>query len=585
MSINASNINILWGSLIVEELIRNGIDYFCLSPGSRSTPLTAAVAENSRAKHIICFDERGAAFHALGYARAAGKPAVLICTSGTAGANYFPAIIEAAVDGVPMIVLTADRPPELRDSGANQTIDQVKLFGKYVNWDFDLPCPDEKVSARMVLSTVDQAVYRSRRDPPGPVHINCMFREPLAPVSEPVRQDYLQTLLDWPEKFRPFTSYELSLLTPPSSAVSQIAEMIDQTKRGIILAGKLSSPQQARSILELSQKINWPIFPDVNSGLRFQQSKNSVITCADQMLVVESMWEKFAPETVLQFGSRIVSKRVMEFLERVQPKNYVQILQHPHRHDPQHQVSLRIEADPEVFCKLLLMEVSAKSKTPYLATLVESANVVDSLLDTYVQAEQNVTEVSTARIISSLLPQKSALFLASSMPVRDMDMFAASTGAIIPVAANRGASGIDGTLASAAGFAVGHGLPVTVIIGDLAMIHDLNSLHLLRAIKQSLVIVVINNNGSGIFSFLPVAQFENIFEEYFGTPHNLSFERAAQMFDIDYFQPGTNAEFQNTYQDALMGGRTTIIEIRTDRKQNLELHQKIQERIRIALQP
>jgi len=406
----------------------------------------------------------------------------------------------------------------------------------------------------------------------------------LAPSSEPVRDDYLQSISAWQEKSRPFTKYEFSHLKPESSLLKKVGDIITQSKKGIILVGKLTSGSQAEAVLQLAQKINWPVFPDINSGLRFQLSKKNAISYYDQMLVVDRLWERFAPDTIIQFGSRIVSKRTAQFIEKVRPKGLVQVLDHPNRHDPTHGVSLRIEAGIEVFCQSLLEETQSRTRTPWLDSLIESSNVVDSALNGFIHPDQKLSEISAARIVSQLIPERNGLFLASSMPVRDMDMFASPNGAIVPVAANRGASGIDGTLASATGFAAGHNLPVTLISGDLAMIHDLNSLSLLRSIKQPLIMIILNNNGSGIFSFLPIARFDNIFEKFFGTPHQLNFEKAAQMFGIDYSNPQVNKEFQNSYQDALMTGKTAIIEIKTDRRENFDLHQKVMERIQIAFQ-
>ena len=483
-----------------------------------------------------------------------------------------------------MIVLTADRPPELSDSGANQTIDQRKLYGSYVKWKFNLPCPDEKISPRMVLTTIDQTIFQSYRSPHGPVHINCMFREPLSPQKESIESNYLQSISEWEAGKDPYTKYELSTQTPESLVVKKVASIINDTKRGIILVGKLETKSEAESVLKLAQQIKWPVFPDINSRLRFQLSKNNFISYFDQILSVKKLQEKFIPETVLQYGSRIVSKRVLQFIEQIKPENYVQILNHPFRHDPFHNISLRIEADIEKLNQLLMNEVTSNPKMPWLESLIETSNIIDSLMDSFIHPEQEVSEISIARMVSQIVPDKSALFLASSMPVRDMDMFASANGEIIPVAANRGASGIDGTIASAAGFAVGNNLPVTLVIGDLAMIHDLNSLLLLRSIKPPIIIILINNNGSGIFSFLPIANFEDIFEEYFGTPHDLTFEKAAEMFGVDYYNPQTNGEFQKIYQEALMNNGSTIIELKTDRKENLNLHKKVQDRIRIALQ-
>jgi 2-succinyl-5-enolpyruvyl-6-hydroxy-3-cyclohexene-1-carboxylate synthase len=213
-------VNQLWAYLIIEELVRNGIDYFVISPGSRSTPLTVGVAQNSSAQHIICVDERSAAFHAVGYARATGKPAVLICTSGSAAANYFPAVIEAATDGVPMIILSADRPPELRQTGANQTINQVNLYGAYPNWQFDLPCPTAEIEPKMVLTTIDLAVSRSQQSPSGVVHLNWMFREPLAPTDAPI--DIPASLRQWQKSEAPYTRYARKLTIPAAVEIQSL---------------------------------------------------------------------------------------------------------------------------------------------------------------------------------------------------------------------------------------------------------------------------------------------------------------------------------------------------------------------------
>ncbi|MDF5732085.1 MAG: 2-succinyl-5-enolpyruvyl-6-hydroxy-3-cyclohexene-1-carboxylic-acid synthase, partial [Rhizonema sp. PD38] len=277
MTLDVSNINSLWGSLIVEELIRNGVDYFVISPGSRSTPLTAAVARNSQARKVVCFDERGAAFHAIGYARATRNPVVLISTSGTAAANYYPAVIEAFTDGVPMMVLSGDRPPELRQTGANQTIQQFNLYGHYVKWQFELPCPDEKISPQMVLTTIDQAVYQTRKLPSGPVHLNCTFREPLAPTNAYIPEIYLASLTRWQEKQKPYTQYTPSQVLPNEVSINQLAEIISQTKWGVLAVGQLKSHADIQAVSELAKKLQWPVFTDIQSGMRWESSLTNII--------------------------------------------------------------------------------------------------------------------------------------------------------------------------------------------------------------------------------------------------------------------------------------------------------------------
>ena len=274
--------NQLWGYLIVEELVRNGIDYFVISPGSRSTPLTVAVARHPQAQNTICLDERGAAFHAIGYARATGKPAVLICTSGSAAANYFPAAIEAATDHVPMIVLSADRPPELRQTGANQTINQVRLYGSYPVWQFDLPCPTAEIEPQMVLTTIDLAVSRSQQAPGGIVHLNCMFREPLAPTDAPI--NIPESLVQWQKKSAPYTRYVRKLTSPAELEIQSLIETIQQTGKGVLVVGQLKSVAEINAVSRLAAQLNWAVFADIQSGLRLSCDLPNLVHYFDLLL-------------------------------------------------------------------------------------------------------------------------------------------------------------------------------------------------------------------------------------------------------------------------------------------------------------
>src|SRR3989338_6025132 len=246
----AANLNCLWARLMVEELVRQGIDYFCIAPGSRSSPLALAVAEHSRTQSFIHFDERGLGFYALGLASAAKKPCVVITTSGTAAANLLPSVIEASKKKIPIIYLTADRPPELRFTGANQTIDQVDIFGKFVRWFFDMPCPAAEIPASFILTTIDQAIAKAKGELNGPVHLNCMFREPLAPTKIKFESDYLALLNRWLKNQQPYTNYIISEKHPVLADLRSTAKRINKLKFGIIAVGKLSSKDDKKAVLK-----------------------------------------------------------------------------------------------------------------------------------------------------------------------------------------------------------------------------------------------------------------------------------------------------------------------------------------------
>src|SRR3989339_1223189 len=283
---DTKNINHLWGKLIIEELIRCGVEYFCIAPGSRSGPLVVAVAQNKRAKSCIHFDERGLAYYALGLTASSGKTACLITTSGTAAANLFPAVVEASKKKLSLIILTADRPPELRNTGANQTIDQVKIFGGYARFFFDLPCPTQEISLETVLTTVDQAVYRSRANFPGPVHINCMFRQPLAPIPEKgFTPGNLKLLSPWLRNSLPWTRYTFYEKSLSSEELKSFAQELSAIKRGIVAVGKLRNEEEEKSVLALARTLQWPVFADITSGLRLKSNDEMVIHYFDQLLL------------------------------------------------------------------------------------------------------------------------------------------------------------------------------------------------------------------------------------------------------------------------------------------------------------
>lgn len=582
MPFTAPNPNRLWADLIVEELVRTGITHFYIAPGSRSTPLVTAVAAHEETTSTVHFDERGTAFMALGYARASGRAAAWVTTSGTALANGLPAVVEADLEHIPMILLTADRPPELRDTDANQTIRQPGLFGSHVRWMVDLPTPDSELDPAFVLTTIDQAVRRSED---GPVHVNCMFREPLAPERipfDPLREH--PAFRRWEEGEAPFTTYE-SGFTDPGSIATGLEVSLRSAERPLIVLGRLGSARLlGTSAIESIREsgLDVPILADISSQVRLGSGGFPFIPSWDALLYNKSLLQHIEPDLVLQFGRSPVSKRLKQFLESACPAEWVVVADGQDRIDPRHRVTRRISAAPgSVFASLVSGLASRPDgdvrepdgRRDWTDTWMRLSGAVDGWRNDVFKTGTELTEQRSASMLSSRLPARSFLGIGSSTPVRHMDVFASSSGTRVPVCTNRGASGIDGTIATACGYADGSGRRGIVFLGDLTLLHDLNSLK--AAAERSLVVVVINNDGGGIFSYLPIRRHEAVFEEYFGTPHGLTFEHAARMFGFDYSRPGSIDEYRSTLEKAIASTRGSLVEIQTDRHENYEEQRRL----------
>jgi 2-succinyl-5-enolpyruvyl-6-hydroxy-3-cyclohexene-1-carboxylate synthase len=574
MTLDYANANSLAASLMIEELVRNGISSFCISPGSRSTPLAAAAARHPETKTVVHYDERGASFFALGHARGSGQPAAMICTSGTAVANCLPAVVEASMDMIPLIVLTADRPPELRDTGANQTIDQSGLFGRYVRWQADLPCPDYKLDPTYWLTTIDQAVYRSQNMPAGPVHLNCMFREPLAPLpADNCRAAQSESIENWKAGSKPYTNYATPGITLNTETLEECAGIINDAPCGLLLVGSLRSEKERQAVRRLSKHLGWPTMPDIRSGLRFDDD-NQIIHYYDLLLQADKLNVDSQRPIILQIGSRMVSKRLVQFIEKTHVHEYMLVDNHPFRHDPGHRLGRRLESDISIFCDSMTPLLHGHNDKTELDQVTTANCALDALLDKTFRTSGELSEAAVARLISKQITSDCALFLASSMSIRLMDMYAAP-GSRVMTAANRGASGIDGTVASAAGFADGSGRRTVLLSGDLALLHDLNSLSLLNKNSQPVTIVVLNNNGGAIFDFLPVSKCDDIFEEFFITPHGMTFEKAAAMFELKYSIVDSVESFGRIFKQALTDDRSWLIEVPISRSESQKTHSAI----------
>ncbi len=580
---NPANINYLWSEILVEELVRNGVRRFVISPGSRNSPLVLAAANHAEAETTVHTDERGAAFYAQGYAKSGGKAAALIATSGTAVANFYPAVCEASQSAIPMILLTADRPVELRDTGAPQTMKQANIYGDYVRWSLDLPCPTTEIKPQFVLTTVDQAVHRATRSPAGPVQLNCQFREPLAPQgSGEDFTNYMRPLDQWEKSDRPFTEYSVPKLRINPEELEEIIDKIAHSKRGLIVGGPMPAFAKRENIRQIAARLKMPVLADVASGLRFGRGvAENVMAHYDYVLREEAFCENNLPDLVLHFGGMPTSTPLNRYLKKSSPE-YIYVNNTPFRQDPLHQVTRRLEMEPDEFCKLLA-DRNVDSASDLLPDFQKAERIAAETLGSLLSAEQGCSELGIARSIINNLPENHNLYLANSMPIRDADASGLKRDAAMQVGFNRGVNGIDGTLASAAGFAAGNGRPTTALLGDLALLHDLNSLLLVRNSGFPITVVVLNNNGGGIFSFLPIAEKNPHFEEFFGTPQNVTFEHAAAQFGLDYHKPHSMAEFEAVYREAVSVHKSALIEIQTERNANREAHKRIWQRVNDAI--
>ena len=566
--------NLLTAEIIIEELARLGVRHFYVSPGSRSTPLTLTIARNKKITHEMHYDERGAAFAALGYGRANNQPAGLVCTSGTAAVNYFPAVVEAAMDRVPLLVLTADRPPELQDVSANQSIFQERLYGTYPRCFYNIPPSDHATDWSLLLTQIDNAYIHATGLLPGPVHLNLMFREPLYTRKKHIS---VASLTAWKKQNPPFSKTLSSKQHLGDDDKTVIFDSLTKSKNLLITVGYVSNMASIKTVQKICDSIDAPVFADIRSNLHGNDRPKNNIQFFDQLLLAEDASTQ--PLTVLHIGGVLTSKRYLTFIENALIDNYLHVDQFPYRYNPHFRVTDTITGSFSSLLKFIRSTKISVSNKSWPRKLKKIDNKIAKLLESESAVSDRLDEIAAARLIAKNIPNQSGLFLGSSMPIRDFDMYADLHDKNIKVYANRGASGIDGAIASFAGVMRSHAKG-TAVIGDLSALHDLNSLPLLQKLNKPAVLIIINNNGGGIFSFLPIAGEKDIFENCFAASHALSFKNAASMFALSYMAPQTLEEFVELYHKAVRAHEPTLIEVVTDRKLNHANHLRIQNKIK-----
>ena len=548
-----SNINLLWSSLIIEELWRLGVRHCCIAPGSRSAPLTLLASEHPGLTCHVHFDERGLAFYALGLAKTSGEPVAIITTSGTAVANLYPAIIEARQTGVPLVVLTADRPPELIDCGANQAIDQQDIYGGYPGAVLNLPAPNLSISANWLLTSIDQSFARSCQQGL-PLHVNCRFREPLYPDEQLTDySDYLAATQNWMKSGQPHTVYQLPSLKnmPVPGFWGNFIE-----GKGIIVAGRIDARIDVEAIVELARALNWPLIADSQSQLH---GHSAAVKHHDLVLASDTGQAEFKKaDCLFQIGGHLLSKRLDQFISQQSWNHYLMLGSDARRLDTGHRQTLRLVGDIADTCRNLA-RISQDKEKGWESGLYALGEQIRQIINK--STDNNLTELWLGTNTDQWLPDNAALFAGNSLPVRMLELF--SCHPLPCIFTNRGVSGIDGLMATAAGCATALAKPMVMLVGDVSFLHDLNSLALARQINKPMVIILVNNDGGNIFNMLPMGTARDKAQEYFVTPHGLDGEHAAAMFNIPYHAPGTVAKLVNSVQHAMGVNGCTLIEVKT----------------------
>lgn len=523
-----------WATVLLEALTRHGIRHICIAPGSRSAPLALAASANDR---LVChthFDERGLGFMALGLAKSTGQRVALVVTSGTAAANLYPALVEAGQGGERLVAITADRPDELIGCGANQAIRQTGMFSTHVTASLNLPRPTCDIPARWLVSSLDTLLAQQTS---GAVHINCPFAEPLYGDDDGSYREWQEDLGAWWQGQSPWLSYpaaDASPLMPDWFLARQL--------RGIVIVGRVSAGE-GEQIAQWAQQLGWPLIGDVLS-----QSGQPLPSAALWLAHPRARQMLAEAQLVVQFGSSLTSRNLLQFQQQCRAARRWLIDPLPGQRDPALHQGMRIQAHAAEW----LQRHPAMPRQPWCPQLTELADRTRHYL------EQHLNEFGEAQLawrLPALLPNKGALFIGNSLAIRLVDAFA-RLPAGYPVYSNRGASGIDGLIATAAGVQRGSGQPLLLLLGDLSALYDLNSLALLQKASAPVVVMVVNNQGGQIFSLLPTPEEER--ERLFAMPPRIEFSHAAAAFGLQYRRAENWSELEDAVQRGFVRGATLI---------------------------
>jgi 2-succinyl-5-enolpyruvyl-6-hydroxy-3-cyclohexene-1-carboxylate synthase len=568
-----TNGNTALASAFVEELARGGVRHAVLSPGSRSTPIAIALWRQAEIDVRVIVDERSAAFFALGAAQASGAPVAMLSTSGTAAANFHPAICEADESALPLIVLSADRPPELRDVGAGQTIDQIKLYGSSVRWFCEVGVHDADDDGLLHYRSVAcRALAVSRGEPrPGPVHLNLPWREPLAPIPVEAAVSATDPLALEGRDPRPLTAVTPIDMEPSTFLLDEVAGHIASARAGVIVAGRQTDPELREPLAALARAAGFPILAEPTSQLRCgPHDRSLVVSTYDHLLRDQGFRERAQPDLVLRFGEMPTSKPLRAWLAA---SGAEQIVIDPGCgwNEPTRRASALLRADPtELAAGWAARLGDERAEQP--ALWVEAEREARAALDSELERADSLSEPALHLALGNTHRDGDLVYTASSMPIRDQEAFLPPGATDALFLCNRGANGIDGLVSSGIGAAWASGRPTTIVTGDLGLLHDIGGLAALRDVATPVRIVVIDNNGGGIFGFLPQAEAMpgDEYEALLGTPRGVDVAKAADLFGL----PHRLLESFSDLPDALAGG-TGLIEVDVDRQANVDLHRHL----------
>lgn len=563
------NRNTIWCDVFVTRLSELGVKYACISPGSRSTPLTLAFSQNKDIKIFPIVDERSSAFFALGLAKKSKSPVVVVTTSGTAVAELYPAIIEAFYQRIPLIVCTADRPPYLRNTGANQTINQHNIFKNHIRFFVDAGLPEINFKKLSSLIDITNIAFKiAAYDNCGPVHINFPFEKPFEPDNYTNKID-----IKLIEKI-----FELRKVIEPkqnkidSKVFKNIIEKLKNYEKGLIIVGYNNYTKEFVNLcVDLSEKLKYPIFADASSNLRFgKHSKKNIIENFTSLIKSKNFLEEFKPEIILQFGGSPTSNVVLGFFKNSNADKIL-INEFGDRNDPSLTAKTILKINPTLFCKNVLYNLTStkiKRTTNWLKQITELNRTAEEIKRKKMQETEIDFEGKILYELFEQIPSRCNVMISNSLPIRDADFFVSSNQKQISVFCNRGASGIDGINSTALGIAKVSKEPTILITGDLAFYHDLNGLHNSTKFNIPLTIILINNNGGGIFESLPISRFEKICIQNFVTPLNLDFAKFVEAYGGEFTIIKTFDEYKMKLNSILRSKKLSVIEIKTDAKKS-----------------
>ncbi|QQE77162.1 2-succinyl-5-enolpyruvyl-6-hydroxy-3-cyclohexene-1-carboxylic-acid synthase [Alicyclobacillus sp. SO9] len=577
----AENEHLALVGAFVEQLYHAGVRDVCISPGSRSTPFTMAFARHGKFSIWSILDERSSGFFAVGLARAKLQPVALVCTSGTAVGNYLPAVMEAHNARLPLLLLTGDRPPELYDSGANQTSFQRGILAPFVKWEHQMPVPKlTDVLRRHARAAAVRAAAVCAAVPAGPVHVNWPFREPLI---IPTETDAAASASASVEQHSHFSEIRVWPSQPKISEtqMTQLHQEFHQYERGVIVCGAMHQEESAQAVVNLASSLGWPVIADPLSHLRTgNHRKEKVINTADLLLRSLEFQAAMMPELILRFGAAPTSKALLQYIERHAACRQAVVDANPLWRDPVFTTTDVIQADPVDFCNELA--ALAAGTNQMRSTWLEQWQALNDAANDLLQkagAEEFWYEGQLVPELVEALPQRANVFIGNSMPIRDFDSFLALTQKSLKLFANRGVSGIDGVVSSALGVAAANPAePTVLVIGDVSFYHDLNALLAAQRNDIDLLVVVVNNNGGGIFSFLPQAEYEDTFY-HFRTPHGVNYSGTEQLYGAKYSTASSWTEFRTEMDSLVRESGLRVLELQFDTDDNVLKHKEIVERI------